>query len=436
MRIGFVGLGKLGFPCALAMASRGHDVLGYDASPSAKEILASRKYPHRELQAQELLESTVTLRVADSIDDVVQHAEIIFVAVQTPHGPEYEGVTRMPETRADFSYAALRAAVGDVAECALRDQRLVTIVVISTCLPGTCERELRPLLANNAYASLVYNPYFIAMGTTIPDFLKPEFVLIGFDPAHDNIASLHKVQDFYGAIHGSPQRVMSVASAELTKVAYNVFLGLKIVAANSVMEIAHKVGADCDDVTSALRLATDRVVSGRYMRAGMGDGGGCHPRDQIALSWLAEKLGLSYDLFGSMVLAREAQTEWLADLCDEHSRDGKLPVVVLGKAYKRGTNLTVGSPAILLASMLRERPHLDVKQWDPHVDVHPAPASGAAFLSAEELAHYAAVAVYIIATDHDEFFTMKFPAGSVVIDPWGKMEDREGCKVVRVGRRA
>src|SRR6185369_11596946 len=427
----------LGLPCALAIAHRGHDVVGFDVSPAAKGILASRKYPHREVQAQELLEQT-TMSVVDTVDEVVQHADIVFIAVQTPHEPEYEGVTRMPETRADFSYTALRAAVGEVAESALRDQWLTTIVVISTCLPGSCERELYPMLENNPYASLVYNPYFIAMGTTIPDFLSPEFTLIGFDPARGNVACLHKLQNFYSSIHSAPQRVMSIASAELTKVSYNVFLGLKIVAANAVMEIAEKVNADCDDVTNALGLATDRVASAKYMRGGMGDGGGCHPRDQIALSWLARKLELSYDLFGAMVQAREAQTEWLADLCERESRGGKLPVVVLGKAYKRGTNLTVGSPAILLAGMLRERRHLDVYQWDPHVDGNAQARTfvvrGLPDTPSGEFTDKPAV--YLVACDHDEFFGMNFPDGSVVIDPWGKMLPREGTKVIRVGRRA
>ena len=423
-KVVFCGMGKLGFPCALAAASRGHDVVGYDVSPAAKEILRSRKYPHREERAQELLETT-TLRIVDTVDEAVAHADIVLVAVQTPHQPEFEGITRMPEHRADFDYTALKAAVASIAEAARREKKYLTIVVISTCLPGTCEREVYPLL--NEYTEFAYTPYFIAMGTTVPDFLNPEFVLIGLEQpprsARRAKDSLWQVQNFYYTLHGAPQRLMSVASAELTKVAYNVFLGLKIVAANSVMEIAHKVGANCDDVTNALALATDRVVSAKYMRGGMGDGGGCHPRDQIALSWLAQKLRLSCDLFAAMIKAREAQTEWLVELASRESQNGELPIAVLGKAYKRGTNLTIGSPAILLKNLLDEVPHLDVAiHWDPHVDGTPQA--------------FTAPHVFIVATDHDEFFSMDFPKGSVVIDPWGKMmPNREGVKVVRVGRQ-
>lgn len=553
MKISMIGCGKLGFPCALVAATK-HDVVGYDVLPATKEILRSRRYPHRETGAQELLEVT-TFRIVDTVEEAIVHADVVLVAVQTPHGAEYEGITRMPDTRADFSYETLRAVVGQVAEAAKKAQKHIALVVISTVLPGTSERELYPLL--NEYTHYAYTPYFIAMGTTCHDFANPEFVLLGSDDTA--VEWIDKVRAFYGAIHSAEIRSMSVKSAEATKLAYNVFLGMKLLAANAFMEIAHKTGANVDDITDALSKATNRVVSSKYMKAGMGDGGGCltpgsmvytergprpistiwpgdkvlssdgtfravidnykrpykgpvyairvdgvreapsrftpehplavsdswtanayllevgsrvqfpetlppgveiptqaqqilsveresyegtvynlnvegthqyvtsagiadncHPRDQIALSWLAEKLNLSYDLFGTMVRAREAQTEWLAKLCVEQSVKKSLPIVVLGKAYKRGTNLTVGSPAVLLKNMLDEHNLIDgVSQWDPYVDPP---------------REFAMPAVFIVATDHDEFFTINFLEGSVVIDPWGKMVDRAGVEVIRVGR--
>lgn len=427
MRAAMIGCGKLGAPVGLAWATV-HDMVGYDISPTAKEIFASRKYPHREAGAQALLETT-KMRIVDTVGEAVEHADIAFIAVETPHGPQYEGITRMPETRADFDYTALRSAVASVAHAALVQQKAITIVVISTALPGTCKREIYPLL--NEYTGFVYAPMFIAQSTVVEDTAHPEFVLIGFDHDRDRVASLERVQNFFREFHArvrleslprnvAQHAVMSATSAELTKVAYNVFLGLKIVAANSIMEIAHKTGANCDDVTDALALATDRVVSAKYMRGGMGDGGGCHPRDQIALSWLAQELELSYDLFGSMVKAREEQTKWLADIAYLKGLDEELPIVILGKAYKKGTNLTVGSPALLLRRIFGEDFNRDaLLQWDPHVD--------AAVPDFDP-------SVFIIATDHDEFYSMAFPPGSVVIDPWGKMRDMIGVKVVRVGR--
>lgn len=418
-KISMVGCGRLGAPVGMAWATK-HDVVGYDVSSSVKEIFAARTYPYREPGAEKLITDT-TMRIVDTLDEAVEHGDIVFVAVQTPHGAEYEGITRMPETRADFDYKALCSSVALIADAAARQKKHVTLVVISTVLPGTSQQRVLPLLEGNKYVSYVYAPMFIAQTTVVEDTLHPEFVLLGVDKSDSR--GVEEVGAFFETFHPRQKlRFMSVASAELTKVAYNVFLGLKIVAANSIMEIAHKTGADCDEVSDALAMATDRVVSSKYMRGGMGDGGGCHPRDQIALAWLAQKLELSYDLFGSMVEARERQTGWIADLFVEEW--GKLggvagaEAVILGKAYKRGTNLTVGSPALLLRSMISGS--ATIEHWDPYID---APRT------------FDKPGVFLIATDHDEFYSMTFPTGSTIIDPWGKLQHAEGCKVIRVGRR-
>ena len=141
---------------------------------------------------------------------------------------------------------------------------------------------------------------------------------------------------------------MSITSAELTKVAYNAAIGYSSVLANGIAELSEAVGADCDDVMGTLQLATDRLVSDRYMKPGMGDGGGRHPRDQIALSWLAKECDLYYDPFGKIIRAREAHAEWLADIWSAESTESGLPMIMLGLAYKPNSNLTTGSHARLV----------------------------------------------------------------------------------------
>jgi UDPglucose 6-dehydrogenase len=333
MKVGFIGLGKLGLPVALATEAAGHQVCGYDPSPAVQDYVAYRKIPYLEEGAQELLDKS-EIRADWNPREIAAWADLIFVAVQTPHQHEYEGVTRLPDTRADFDYDHLETAVLSVWESD------APVVVISTVLPGTMERL-------HFEREVLYNPFFIAMGTTIPDFRSPEFVLIGTDQVHPGL-----LQQFYATIK----------TAELTKVAYNTFIGLKIAFGNTMMEICEKTGADVDDLVDALQLATDRVISPAYLRGGMGDGGGCHPRDNIALSWLARELDLSFDLFEALMVCRERQTEWLAGLVGVVDE----PVEIQGKAYKPGTNLTVGSPALLMASMLSER-GIRFEHTDPYV---------------------------------------------------------------------
>jgi UDPglucose 6-dehydrogenase len=346
MKIGFMGLGKLGLPVALAIEAAGHKVMGYDPSPVVLDIFSDRSIPYLEQGANDLF-SRSKIDLWNPMD-MAEWADLIFVTVQTPHEPRFEGATRLPEERADFDYTYLREAVAAVCEAR-------QIVIVSTVLPGTLEREIAPVVS---LEKVLYNPSFIAMGTTIPDFRNPEFVLVGTDGAHPRL-----LRELYATIHNAPVFVTTIKTAELTKVAYNTFIGLKIVFANAMMEICEKTGADVDDLVDALGLAHRRLISTMYMRGGMGDGGGCHPRDNIALSWLARELDLSYDLFEAMMVARERQTEWLAELALE---GGRGEIEILGEAYKPGTNLTTGSPARLLAEMLREKGAV-FEQSDPYV---------------------------------------------------------------------
>jgi UDPglucose 6-dehydrogenase len=406
MKVGFIGLGKLGLPCALAAESKGHEVCGYDIDSRVKEILDTKVLPYKEIWAQDHL-NVSKIEFVD-VDEVVRRSDVIFVPIQTPHVREYEGDVRIPETRVDFNYDWLRDGLKTLSEAVDRNGEDKVVIVISTVLPGTIDSVIRPVLSPRV--KLCYNPFFIAMGTTMRDFLNPEFVLFGVDD--ENAA--RKAEEFYKTLHNKPFFKTSIKNAELIKVAYNTYIGMKIVFANTMMEICHKTGADVDAVIDALSLANERIIAPSYLRGGMGDGGGCHPRDNIALSWLARKLNLSHDFFEDLMTAREDQTEWLARLMEGYD----LPKVVLGKAFKPETNLMTGSPAILLANILRERGNT-VTQYDPKVDSE-MPVFGPS--------------VFLIGTKHAEFKNWVFPKGSVVIDPHRYIPDQDGVAVIRLGQ--
>lgn len=406
MNVGIIGAGKLGLPVALAMESKGHSVLVTDINPNVIKILETRRLPYIEQGAQELLDTTA-IRFA-SLSELVAHSEIIFLAIQTPHDPEFEGITPLPDSRKDFDYSYLKGAITKLADVVTEDK---IVVVISTVLPGTIEGQIKPLL--NSHMKLCYNPFFIAMTTTINDFLYPEFVLFGVD---DKDAVI-KAKEFYRTITSAPFFETSIANAEAIKVAYNTAIGAQIVLANTWMEIAHKMDLDVDHITNALKMANRRIAGWKYFSGGMGDGGACHPRDVIALSHLAKKLDLSYDTFENLAVARDRQTEWLADLMEEHD----LPKVILGYAYKPQTALTYGSPALLLKHILERRGH-KVVAYDPYVD------------KGENSKLPNTAAVFMVGTKHPEFATYEFPKGSVVIDVWRYIPNhREDVKIIHVG---
>jgi len=408
--VGWIGLGKLGAPCAAALAHEGkHTVWGYDVrGVDAGDYDWSSQPP---------------IELVDSIDAVVRETDAaVFVAVQTPHLAAFGGESTLRDEPVDFEYQYLVNAVRDVCNAALHQGKEITLVVVSTVLPGTFDRYLRPLL--NEYVTPVYHPFFIAMGTVVEDFVNPEMTLFGVDRAGDEDV----VRGVYATLHGDPippAPALSIPSAELAKVGYNTFITAKIVFANTLAQLAEYTGADVDEVTDALALATDRLISPRYLRAGMGDGGACHPRDNIALAALANRYGVRGNYFKSLIAIREAQSEWLSDVVQHWARLTNLPIAVLGQAYKPEVAIDAGSPALLLIESLRLT-HLRVTVVDPIM----RPDDHDVLFNVLLYPH-----VYVVATAHQVLLNQKFTPGSVVIDPFGAYEPQPGVTLVTPGRR-
>ena len=404
MKIGFVGLGKLGLPVALAVESKGHDVVGYDISDNVKNIIEAKKIPYKEIWAQDYLDKS-NIKF-ESLKNVVNHSEIIFVPIQTPHDPLYEGITRIPDKRIDFDYSFLISGMKKLSDEIERQGQDKVVIIISTVLPGTIRQQIKPLLGKKT--KICYNPFFIAMGTTMKDFLYPEFILFGVD----DLEAADKAEKFYRTINNATFFKTTIENAELIKVSYNTFISTKIAFINTIMEMCHKLpNTNIDDVTNALMLGNKRLISGAYLRGGMGDGGGCHPRDNIALSWLARKLDISNDFFDQIMMQREKQTDWLVSLIKQNQ-------IKNGKSFKPETNIQTGSPSILLDNLLKES-GINAIMYDPYVDTtKPVFEKG----------------VYFIGTQHEIFERFNFPKGSIIIDPFRMInKDLNDVKIIRIG---
>lgn len=427
MKVGFVGIGKLGKPVATVMALKGHDVMCYDVNPNNmnKEFTEIEADDKGNPNGFKDMLAKADLKFG-SLQEVITHGEIIFTAIQTPHAPQYEGHVRVPKDAVDFDYSYLIDCVKQINACEINEPKV--IVIISTVLPTTVREKILPLITNSNI-KIVYNPFFIAMSTVVPDFLNPEFVLIG---VHDEWAK-NKLCEFYDTIYSKPSDLcwsgepnlidrttiyacMTIEEAELVKVAYNFFISSKINYANFLMQICHKLeNMNVDVITDTLAKATKRIISNKYMTGGMGDGGNCHPRDAIAMRYLSQKIGMDYDFSGMIMQTREKQTEWLASLIKEQAEKTKLPIVILGKAFKENMALTGGSPAILLSNILTEM-GITHAQYDPLTGKGDVNMLNTLFTYNNTM--QLRPAIYFIATKHDIFKTYEFPSRSVILDPF------------------
>jgi UDPglucose 6-dehydrogenase len=379
MKIGFIGVGKLGKDAAEVMANH-HDVIGYDVI--------------------EVKPSNFTM--VDSIQNVCNNRDIIFVAVPTPHHPDYDG--RFPTSHLpnkDFDYSIVNEVLSEVNKYTTKDQ---LVVLISTVLPGTIRREFIPLCENFRF---IYNPYLIAMGTVKFDMVNPEMIIIGTeDGSLTGDAKL--LIDFYDTLVTKTTRceVGTWDEAEAIKIFYNTFISTKVALVNMIQDVAEKNGnMNVDIVTGALERSTQRILGPAYMKAGMGDGGGCHPRDNIALRFMSEKLGLGYDLFDSIMEAREVQSKNMATRLVELSKKYSLPIIILGKSYKPDVDYLDGSSSILVSYYISEmgvQVDFDTKNPEP--------------------------AIYLLA-HFNKFHEYPFPKGSVIVDPWRKFNSEENLVI-------
>jgi UDPglucose 6-dehydrogenase len=430
--VGFIGVGKLGQACA-EMVAEVHDVVGYDVNPVEPE----------------------NFTMVDSIADAVRGRNIVFIAVPTPHDPQYDGkapTSHLPNK--DFDYSLVKQVLSEVNAVATKDQ---LVVLISTVLPGTTRREFIELIPN---ARFVYNPYLIAMGTVKWDMVNPEMVMIGTEDGSETGDALELV-DFYKTImQNEPRYIIGTwDETECIKVFYNTFISAKVSLVNMIQDVAEKQGnINAEVVCDALATSDRRIMGPGYMKPGMGDGGACHPRDNIALRWMAEELDLGYDLFDAVMLSREKQAENMANRLmelagDQHPVYGSVPdkpIIIVGKAYKPLVEYEAGSASMLVGHYVQNRGHklyyLDEKTGDmPPQDVLNKPAvyllaHNPGITYGDQLDTVPGWYGDHKVTDCDDALVstgngteLNFASGSIVVDPWRKTPDIEGVNVIHYG---
>ena len=405
MKIGFIGIGKLGMPCAEAIANKGHDVSGYDVR---------------------LVEPTMWVNIKSSIKEVVQNRDIVFIAVPTPHDPAYDG--RAPTAHLepkDFNYDIVKECLAEANKYMNKDQLLV---LISTVLPGTTRKEFIQLISNTRF---VYNPYLIAMGSVAWDMVNPEMVIIGTEDGTETGDAKQLVEFYNSIMENDPRYVIGTwDECECIKVFYNTFISTKIGLVNMIQDVAMKQGnINVDVVTEALSNSTMRIMGPQYMIAGMGDGGGCHPRDNIALRYMAQELDLGYDLFDAVMNAREIQARNLAKfLAIESEKASNMPVYIHGKAYKPGVEYCDGSYSLLVGYYLEHNFGVTPMYIDPLTgDDVTVPIKGVILL-----AHNKKVTYEYRGFEETQNLYCIIEKGSIIVDPWRTFVSDEH-KVIHYG---
>jgi UDPglucose 6-dehydrogenase len=342
--IGVFGAGWVGLVTGGCLADLGHEVIVRDVMPERIDALRQGRMPFHEPDLPDVL-SRNRERIRYTLDaDDLAGADTLFICVQTP--PTYSG-------DADLSF--VWTALDDLP----RVERRQILVMKSTVPVGTGEKVRAALeargLTNVGYVS---NPEFLAEGNAVRDFLHPDRIVIGAFEEEDGVA----VEGLYRGIEAEVVRT-DVASAEMIKLAANAFLMTRISFINEIANVCEAVGADVVEVARGVGL--DHRLGPHFLRAGIGYGGSCFPKDSLALKQLASNSGYHFQLLAAVIEVNELQKRRVIQKLQKHL--GKLrgkKVALLGLAFKAGTDDMREAPSLVLASRLLAE-GAEVRAWDP-----------------------------------------------------------------------
>src|SRR5438874_2072 len=345
--VGSIGAGCVDLVTRGSIAELRHDVVIRDVLPERIEALRDGRVPIHEPGLPELLERhrerlTFTLDAAD-----LAGCDTLFVCVGTP--PTYSG---------DADLSAVWTAIDELPAF----DRRVILVMKSTVPVGTGEKVRAALEGRGlSHVGYVSNPEFLAEGRALQDFMDPDRIVIGAYSDEDG----RVVEGLYDGIE-TPIVRTDVASAEMIKLAANAFLMTRISFINEIANVCEAVGADVTEVARGVGL--DHRLGPHFLRAGIGYGGSCFPKDSLALKQLASNSGYHFQLLSAVIEVNELQKRRVIGKLKRHlgSLRGK-KVALLGLAFKPDTDDMREAPSIVLASRLLAE-GAEVRGWDPVAD--------------------------------------------------------------------
>ena len=429
-----VGLGKLGAPLVAVLAHQGFEVCGLDLNPQTAAKVAAGVAPVEEPKLQELLTAhKARIHATSDWAAAIGAAEVTYLLVPTPSG-----------TDGGFKNDYLLAAIGEIGQVLRTKPGYHLVVVSSTVMPGSVGGPILDRLEAvsgkrvGREIGLCYSPEFVALGNVVEGLLRPDFVLIGESDARAGAM----LEELSRRVVGDkvPIARMNFINAELTKLAVNTYVTMKISFANMLAEACDNLaGADADVVTAA--LGRDSRIGGKYLRGATGYGGPCFPRDTIAFAAMARQAGTEANLASATHAINERQVGRIAAIVTKQTRAGER-VAVLGLAYKPDTPVTEQAQGILLAATLNAAARRVIVHDPLAMEAARSllgPGIEFAASAADAVAAADAAVVMIPSAQYVEFFAGWSPPGRLrlVVDCW-RIVDRtrraDDPRIVQLGR--
>jgi UDPglucose 6-dehydrogenase len=339
--VGVIGVGWVGLVTAACFAELGHRVVARDIVQEKVDALSRGEITIHEPGLEDLLRRNAErLTFTTDMGELLEGARLLFVCVDTP--PTYSG---------DADLSRVRAVVRELPEDSDH------VLIMKSTVPAGTGESIRRDKPDLAYVSC---PEFLKEGTAVKDFMNPDRVVVGSDPGDEKAADA--VEALYQPLGGEILRT-DVASAEMIKLASNAFLATKISFINEIANVCEEVGADVGQVAQGMGL--DERIGTAFLRAGIGYGGSCFPKDVSALKMLAGNTGYHFQLLTSVIEVNELQKRRVVNKLEKHlgSLIGKR-VALLGLAFKPDTDDMREASSLVLAARLQGE-GAEVVAYDP-----------------------------------------------------------------------
>jgi UDPglucose 6-dehydrogenase len=418
--VSVVGLGKLGLCIAAVLAYRGFKVVGVDVDKAKVDAVNGGRSPIVETNLEDLIsQNSKNLRATTNHYDAVKQTQASFVIVPTPSEPD-----------GSFSLKFVVEAVEKIGRAIADKDGYHLVVINSTVSPGSMENRVKPLLEEvtgkkcGMDFGLCYNPEFIALGDVIRGLLEPDLVLIGeSDPKAGSILA-----DMYKRIcvNNPPIERTSFINAEIAKIAINSYITMKITFANLLAEICENTdGADVDEVTRI--IGRDSRIGSKYLKGGLGYGGPCFPRDNIAFARFAESVSVKAELPITVHRANLSQVKRVVKIIEQLKLNHDKKIGILGLSYKPDTPIVEESQSIMLARELSSKGYV-VHVYDPLALEEAKKVLGNTAIYEKTLdTCIKNVDVVVLATPWKSFSIIN-TEGKIIIDCWRLLKAREELK--------
>jgi UDPglucose 6-dehydrogenase len=384
--VGVIGVGWVGLVTAACFAELGHEVIARDILPEKVEALSRGEVAIHEPGLEDLLRRNAErITFTTDMNELLERARLLFVCVDTP--PTYSG---------DADLSRVRAVVQELPEGSDH------VLIMKSTVPAGTGESIRRDMPELAYVSC---PEFLKEGTAVEDFMHPDRVVVGSDPGDEEAADA--VEELYKPLGGEILRA-DVASAEMIKLASNAFLATKISFINEIANVCEEVGADVGQVAQGMGL--DSRIGSSFLRAGIGYGGSCFPKDVSALKMLAGNTGYHFQLLTSVIEVNELQKRRVVGKLEKHlgSLIGKR-IALLGLAFKPDTDDMREASSLILAARLQGE-GAEVVAYDPVAAERAADLLGSVEMATSAMEALDGADAAVLVTEWREFADLDWTA--------------------------